>query len=150
MPGRYAGEWGRLRVISPKNRAGRLSFMALTLIVRSVTRPGSPQPLLRARHRLLYLREAGVGSGSLQSGFSRWFFKEKPQTWGAWGGIASHWAGSERRDGVGAAAVPWAGLASAPGDPRPLQDQHLLSAVHQCSRTPIDSILLQDGAGKET
>lgn len=72
MPGRHAGERGRSRVISIKARAGRLLFMALTLIVLSVTRPGIPQPSLRVRH-LLYLWEGGVGSSSLQSGFSSCF-----------------------------------------------------------------------------
>lgn len=65
-----AGEWGRLRVISLKIRAGRLLFMALTLIVLSVTGADTPQPLLRVPHHLC----CTCGQlGLAQSGFSSCF-----------------------------------------------------------------------------
>lgn len=65
-----AGEWGRLRVISLKIRAGRLLFMALTLIVLSGTGADTPQRWLRVPHHLsCTCGELGLAQPGLNSCF---------------------------------------------------------------------------------
>lgn len=158
MPGRYAGKRGRLRVISLKNRAGRLLFMALTLIVLSATGLYPPQPC-RGRRSLLYLWEGGGASGFFSQVSAAAFkpsVREKPKTWGCLGRhpLSLSQEGAQGCAGMRwkppAALVPWSELALDPGDPHtPSRFNRSFLLCTNCSKTPSEFSRMEQGRKPE-